>query len=287
MKKILGLIGIGLFIIFSVIICSGCAWMIPAEKASAANIFEAKKCLDYYNLTESENLFKVYSSYELNRDILTNRKGTIIVEKVIGRCIDEKTGAGVILGKEDEYYNYISYKGVKNVGKNDIVCSYLIYNPDNNYEDDIIERYDFIIDKAMQNPSVTVDRIEDNNYVVLETVFNGNIYISDVKQEDFNIPKREGEHIPVEAVDGEFYGGSFRVMRSDGKFETWYQFKSYDNSVWWALTEEEIGHIPEENSTYTLIYYDNGTNQENHTCPEEYECDCYCYDDILVSVIKR
>lgn len=100
----------------------------------------------YYDLAETNNLFKIYRSYELTNEILTNRKGEIIVEVVIGKCINSESGDGVELGKENDYYNYISYKNVGGVKTNDIVCSYMIYNPDNNYEDDIIERYDFIID---------------------------------------------------------------------------------------------------------------------------------------------
>lgn len=44
-------------------------------------------------------------------------------------------------------YNYISYKGVKGIRKGDVVLTICIYNPGTNYEDDIVERFDYIIDR--------------------------------------------------------------------------------------------------------------------------------------------
>lgn len=123
------------------ILCTGCSNIITE------NMTENQTAEKYYNLVESDGLFRVYRSYELTEDILTNRNGAIIVEEVIGKCVDGETGAGVVLGGDSDNY-YISYSNVKNVKTNDIICSYMIYNPDNNYEDDIMERYDYIIDSA-------------------------------------------------------------------------------------------------------------------------------------------
>ena len=42
--------------------------------------------------------------------------------------------------------SYISYKKVKGCHKGDKIMTYCVYNPFTNYDDDIIERWDFIID---------------------------------------------------------------------------------------------------------------------------------------------
>ena len=66
----------------------------------------------------------------------------------------------------------------------------------------------------------------------------------------------------------------------------YYQFKSYDDTVWWALTTEEIGFVPEANKEYTLVYYDNDTNAENYVCDieKDHNCECFVYDDIFLKI---
>lgn len=227
MKKYFKLISV-------VLVAAGMTALCSAEASNMEKQTVESRVEQYYNIAESENLFEVYRSYELTPEILTNREGTIIVEEIIGKCINEKTGDGFELGKELEYYNYISYKDVKGVKAGDVVCSYFIYNPDNNFEDDIIERYDFIVDRAAKR---------------------------------------------AKAADGKF-------QHSFGKH---YQFKSNDNTVWWALTAEEIGFIPVEDTEYTLFYDDNGTTIENKNCgcKPEWECECEVYDDIFLGIVKK
>ena len=75
---------------------------------------------------------------------------------------------------------------------------------------------------------------------------------------------------------------SFEMTSSDGVKEKYYQFKSYDNEVWWCLTESEMGFVPKDGQRYILAYYQNGTTKDNHTCPEEYDCECYLYDDLFL-----
>ena len=68
----------------------------------------------------------------------------------------------------------------------------------------------------------------------------------------------------------------------------YYQFKSYNNEVWWALTEEEIGFIPSYGKSYVLLYSDNGTTAENKTCGclPEWECECEVYDDVFLGLFE-
>ena len=78
-------------------------------------------------------------------DILTHRKGNyLVIEISDGTVVNAKTGAGK-LDTTDKTYNYISYKGVKGVRNGSRVRTYAVYNPNNNYEDDIATRFDKVI----------------------------------------------------------------------------------------------------------------------------------------------
>lgn len=91
--------------------------------------------------TETDNICQLYDSSELTEDILANRQGKLIIEKCVGTVTDdEKNGA---IQNADSDYNYISYADVDCI-KGDRVITYLIYNPDTNYTDDVIERFDYV-----------------------------------------------------------------------------------------------------------------------------------------------
>lgn len=107
-----------------------------------------------YNIAQVEfcdNLIKdtykteIYDTNELNTKTLTNRNGKIIIEKVIGKVINDNLD-GKILNCIDENHDYISYKNVSGVKKNDTVLTYFIYNPSSNEQDDVLTRINFIID---------------------------------------------------------------------------------------------------------------------------------------------
>lgn len=91
--------------------------------------------------TETDNICQVYDSSDLTEDILANRQGKLIIEKCVGTVSDnEKNG---IIQNADSDYNYISYADV-DCAKGDTVTTYLIYNPETNYIDDVIERFDYV-----------------------------------------------------------------------------------------------------------------------------------------------
>ena len=76
---------------------------------------------------------------------LTHRKGNyLVIEISDGTVINAKTGAGK-LDTTDKTYNYISYKGIKGIRNGSRVRTYAVYNPNNNYEDDIATRFDKVI----------------------------------------------------------------------------------------------------------------------------------------------
>ncbi len=91
---------------------------------------------------------KLYNPDDLTQDILINRKkkNYIIAEKNISVCIDSN-GNGVILNTNSNY-NYINFECCsQKIKKGDVILTYLFYNPDTSYIDDIIERIDNIIDE--------------------------------------------------------------------------------------------------------------------------------------------
>ena len=76
-------------------------------------------------------------------ELLENRDGKIIIEKAIGVVLDEE-GNGELLNCNSCPNCYIKYgKSDENIG--DIVLTYFIYNPDSDYYDDIMLRYDYVI----------------------------------------------------------------------------------------------------------------------------------------------
>ena len=86
---------------------------------------------EIYYIDSQEESDKCYEA-------LQHRKGKIVVEVVTGTVIGEN-GHGQI-----DYQGYIKYHGDLAVGTR--IVSVMIYNPDNNYIDDIIYRADTIIE---------------------------------------------------------------------------------------------------------------------------------------------
>lgn len=143
-------------------------------------------------------------------------------------------------------------------------------------------------------PKITaeVDRTEDGDFAVtlvyVDRGYREDCYQFDIPQEDYNERKADGEDLEVDVAVGTFMADTFEAMSGATKeVEKYYQFKSYDNEVWWCLTEEDMGFIPEAGKEYVLAYYQNGTTKDNHECSKEYDCDCYCYDDIFLGVYDR
>lgn len=83
--------------------------------------------------------FEIYDTQDLTEDILTSRQGKLIIEKCIGVVLDNDKNGELV--NADPEYNYISYTDV-DCKKGDTITSYLFYNPENNYVDDVIFRYD-------------------------------------------------------------------------------------------------------------------------------------------------
>jgi hypothetical protein len=102
------------------------------------------KEMDYYDYSTSLDLIEIIDSPDLTMEELAARNGKLVIEQVVGKVTNAETGEGYIIGYPEFYISYARVDGIKN---GDIVCSYMIYNPDNNYEDDIIMRFDYIIER--------------------------------------------------------------------------------------------------------------------------------------------
>lgn len=87
---------------------------------------------------------EIWDSAEISEDIIANRNGKMIIERVIGIVLND-AGDGIALNTADPEFNYINYECVRNYRSGDIVITYMYYNPENNYTDDIIYRSDWVI----------------------------------------------------------------------------------------------------------------------------------------------
>lgn len=88
---------------------------------------------------------EMYDTSQMTEEILTNRNGKIIVEKIIGKVTSYKLDGEILNGKVDSG-NYISYERVEGAKQGDTILTYYIYNPFTNEADDVLTRLDFIID---------------------------------------------------------------------------------------------------------------------------------------------
>lgn len=92
----------------------------------------------------SDGHLRIYSPKELTYEILAGRAGDLVVERIEGFCFDD-SGHGKVFNNGESNCCYISYAGAENVKAGDFVVTYCLYNPENDYEDDIIARYDYVV----------------------------------------------------------------------------------------------------------------------------------------------
>ena len=98
--------------------------------------------------------FHIYNSRNVTGEMLTNRTESdkIIVERVIAIITNkEREGDAKVLNTNGDY-TYISYYGTDlDYTTGTIMITYLMYNPETDYEDDIIERYDYVLDRNFED----------------------------------------------------------------------------------------------------------------------------------------
>lgn len=97
----------------------------------------------------STTSIEIWETDDLTLDEIVTRqdRDALVIERLVGVVLND-AGDGRVLNTADQYYNYISYRSVPGARPGDIVVTYCFYNPENDVEDDIIERYDTIICNA-------------------------------------------------------------------------------------------------------------------------------------------
>ena len=102
------------------------------------------RCTD---VAKNAPITKVIDCNDLTEKMLTHRSSKkhhiMYIERIIGKVTDNEKNGTVLNPPVDGGY-YISYASVKGARKGDLIITYCVYNPYSNYDDDIIERWDFI-----------------------------------------------------------------------------------------------------------------------------------------------
>ena len=122
----------------------------PVKVEAAEKLVEVGSLDFYRELSEEIGAIEIVDSAGLSLEDLENRKGKIIIEKCIG-VVENSDGDGRVLNCADPDYYYISYRSVEDFQEGDTILTYFIYNPDTNYTDDILERFDYVIDREVDN----------------------------------------------------------------------------------------------------------------------------------------
>ena len=102
----------------------------------------------YQKLVKREKIGRIreFWNEDLTCEILQNRGDDIIVEKIIGTVVNKRKD-GKIMNPLSPDHDYISYRCVNGAKKGDVILTICIYTPGNSYEDDVCERFDYIIDR--------------------------------------------------------------------------------------------------------------------------------------------
>lgn len=100
---------------------------------------------EYTKAVKAAPMVKVIDCNDLTEEMLTTRteRNIMYIERIIGKVTDNAKNGTVLNPPEDGGY-YISYDRVEDARKGDLIITYCVYNPFSNYDDDVIERWDFI-----------------------------------------------------------------------------------------------------------------------------------------------
>lgn len=101
----------------------------------------------YTDVAKNAPITRVIDCDKLTEKMLTHRSSKkrhiMYIERIVGHVTDNKKNGKVLNPPKNGGY-YISYRSVKNARKGDLVITYCVYNPYTNWDDDVIERWDFI-----------------------------------------------------------------------------------------------------------------------------------------------
>lgn len=100
-----------------------------------------------------------------------DRQGQVYITVDYGICLDD-VGNGLLYGYDSDH-NYISYSSVHNAKAGDMIYTFCVMNPDNNYFDDIICRIDMVIES--EDISINMDDVEEQ----IITEYGLQLYLKD------------------------------------------------------------------------------------------------------------
>ena len=100
---------------------------------------------EYTEVVKAAPIAQVIDCNNLTLEMLTTRaeKNIMYIECIYGIVTDNAKN-GKILNTPEDGGCYISYDRVEDARKGDLIVTYCVYNPYSNYDDDVIERWDFI-----------------------------------------------------------------------------------------------------------------------------------------------
>lgn len=101
--------------------------------------FDTSQVEFYDNMIKNVDTIEIYDTSELTHEIMMNRSGKIIVEKIIGEVVNDSLDGRILnCDTDNEGYtnkdggNYINYERVECAKKGDKVLTYYIYSPFSN-----------------------------------------------------------------------------------------------------------------------------------------------------------
>ena len=101
----------------------------------------------YTDVAKNAPITRVIDCDKLTEKMLTHRSNKkrhiMYIERIIGKVTDNAKNGTVLNPPKDGGY-YISYASVTDAEIGDTIITYCVYNPFSNYDDDVIERWDFI-----------------------------------------------------------------------------------------------------------------------------------------------
>lgn len=105
-----------------------------------ARVYHFGRLVARYNFNRRPKIVYVSTDRMTYRQLTHRKNRTLLIECVTGTVTDADLNGRVDTRSQYNYINYRTCKGWAHPG--DRIRTYLIYNPSNNYEDDIIYRCD-------------------------------------------------------------------------------------------------------------------------------------------------
>lgn len=112
--------------------------------------FDADEIERYDEIVASQwQDFPIYDSSELSLWDFENRNGRKIIERVFA-LVTSPSGKAKQLGGGEWFIDYESYTDSR-IFEGTVMLSYFVYNPDSNFCDDYLQRYDFVLSREYED----------------------------------------------------------------------------------------------------------------------------------------